>query len=477
MTITQPRTILALLLVPLLLAGGLLWGTWGAGDRLRSVEAAVVNEDRMVTLDGQAMPLGRQLAAELVDSSRAENLTWVLADGDGARAGLASGRFAAVVTIPPGFSAAATSFSGDASAARQATIDVQTSPVVGINETALGLTIADAAADALNRFLTGEYLKGIYLGFNDLEAQFVELRDGATTYAASVGEFGDGVGLLAGGMVSLADGVAVYTYGIDRAATGSTALADGLGELAGGAYELSAGVGELAAGVAAGAGEIPTYTDAERENLARAVASPIDTTALGGIVHPRVSWASLLLVLALWLGAMALWLTRRALDRAEALSTEANAALLWRTLRPGLGIGAGQALLLAALGAVVLDLTPGRTLGLALVLLLAAAAFMAVNHALACAGLPGRVIALVLLVLGIVPAVSSAAPALFHTLRSLSPLTPALDAVRAVTTAGSPTLPLLLVLTWLGLGVGASALAVARSRTVPVGALLAQPVG
>jgi len=71
MTITQPRTILALLLVPLLLAGGLLWGTWGAGDRLRSVEAAVVNEDRMVTLDGQAMPLGRQLAAELVDSSRA----------------------------------------------------------------------------------------------------------------------------------------------------------------------------------------------------------------------------------------------------------------------------------------------------------------------------------------------------------------------------------------------------------------------
>lgn len=467
MTITQPRTILALLLVPLLLAGGLLWGTWGAGDRLRSVEAAVVNEDRMVTLDGQAMPLGRQLAAELVDSSRAENLTWVLADGDGARAGLASGRFAAVVTIPPGFSAAATSFSGDASAARQATIDVQTSPVVGINETALGLTIADAAADALNRFLTGEYLKGIYLGFNDLEAQFVELRDGtaqladgaaqlaggtgqsaagagdladglgaasdggmdlrdgadrsaagarelaggadqlgdgATTYAAGVGEFGDGVGLLAGGMVSLADGVAVYTHGIDQAATGSTALADGLGELAGGAYELSAGVGELAAGVAAGTGEIPTYTDAERENLARAVASPIDTTALGGIVHPRVSWASLLLVLA-------------------------------------------------------------------------AAAFMAVNHALACAGLPGRVTALALLVLGIVPAVSSAAPAVFHTLRSLSPLTPALDAVRAVTTAGSPTLPLLLVLTWLGLGVGASALAVARSRTVPVGALLAQPVG
>ena len=32
------RTLLALVLVPVLIAGGFLWGTWNAGDRLRQVE-------------------------------------------------------------------------------------------------------------------------------------------------------------------------------------------------------------------------------------------------------------------------------------------------------------------------------------------------------------------------------------------------------------------------------------------------------
>ncbi|HBY23312.1 MAG TPA: hypothetical protein DEG88_08515, partial [Propionibacteriaceae bacterium] len=79
--IKRPRwtTVLALLLVPLLVAGGFLWGTWGANPRLRNVQAAIVNNDEMVTINGQAMPLGRQLASYLVDTDRDQNLTWVLA--------------------------------------------------------------------------------------------------------------------------------------------------------------------------------------------------------------------------------------------------------------------------------------------------------------------------------------------------------------------------------------------------------------
>ena len=72
-------TVLVLLLVPLLIGGGLLWGTSRADAGLRGVQAAVVNNDEMVTVNGQMMPLGRQLAAELVDSDRQQNFTWVLA--------------------------------------------------------------------------------------------------------------------------------------------------------------------------------------------------------------------------------------------------------------------------------------------------------------------------------------------------------------------------------------------------------------
>ena len=60
-------TALILLLVPLLVGGGLVWGTSRADAGLKGVQAAIVNNDEMVTVNGQVMPLGRQLAAELAD--------------------------------------------------------------------------------------------------------------------------------------------------------------------------------------------------------------------------------------------------------------------------------------------------------------------------------------------------------------------------------------------------------------------------
>lgn len=805
---TQPRprwtTILSLLLVPLLVAGGFLWGTWNSDSRLREVQAAVVNLDEMVELNGQPTPLGRQLAAELVDSEREQNLTWVLADAKRAEEGLADGRYAAVVTIPKDFSKAATSFSGPASEAVQAKIRVETSPLVGINETALGQAIAVDASNALNRFLTGEYLRNIYLGFNDMGAQFMEMQDGTrqladgaveladgadqsasgagelasglgtasaaggqlrsgadqsasgaglladgaaqlttgagdlatgtgelatgTTefatgvatfadgvtqytdgvaqyvgvvnpvivqvrdivtmvpawdeyldeiaafvdalptwasdldarvqafvaralalldaadeisgdgealaasvnryagavadlevacpaelaeldggceafaegvaaarvaaagkavgledaaaelaasggrldaliedlraaagtistvssevartapelknqltaieaqlpegtsltkdgvlglldqfiaggdllvtggtelasgatqlsdgavqlasgvtqlndgvgqFADGVGQFGSGVDQLAGGLGQLASGVGQYTRGIDSAATGSSLLAGGLGQLAGGAGQLADGVGQLADGVAEGADAIPTYSDAELENLAKVVASPIDTEGLGRLVSPGVAWASLLLVMALWLGALATYAALPAIDARNALSTRTSARLLQDTLLPGLAIVGAQAALLTVLGAILLKLPWTSALALGGVMLVAAATFVAVNHALAGVfGNGGRVVALAALVVTVVTAVTYAAPGVFGSLRPLSPVSPALDAVRAVMTGGSAMIPMLLMGAWLILGLSASAVGIARSRTVPLKAIL-----
>jgi len=132
----------------------------------------------------------------------------------------------------------------------------------------------------------------------------------------------------------------------------------------------------------------------------------------------------------------------------------------------------------AILGAAVVGLSPARSLGLVLVLLLTGATFAAVCHALiGVFGTGGRIAALAMLLVTAVPAVTSTAPGVFDALRPLSPLSPALDAVRAVMTGGSPVLPLLLLATWLTVGIGTSAVGVARSRTIPLRAVLAQPVG
>ena len=840
-------TWLALLLVPLLVAGGFLWGTAHADTGLRGVQAAVVNNDEMVEVNGQMMPLGRQFVAELVDSDREQNFHWVMATEEKAAEGLRTGRYAAVVTIPKEFSAAATSFGGEASEARQATIHVETSPVAGLDETALGQTIADAAANALNRFLTGEYLKNIYIGFNQMSAQMLEMVDGtaqladganqlsdgayqsadgafalseglnlasagspqlrsgaaqsasgakaladglglasagsaqlrdgvraassgadqlaggasqladgtrqwadgadayatgAQTYADGVATYADGVtqytgavnGLLtplraaldripewagwleeaaasvtqlteraiafdarvqafvaearawvkeamgladdaagvragvtaaaeraaalaagtatcpeglseeactayqqgvaaagqqvadalapvstdagdlagqavdlkdagtailalldqisaastemvawaprvqaelealqgsipegtpttkaevlalldqfigagtqlsegghqladgatqlvggadqlaggargladgtdafadgvtglAGGLTQLSGGVDAYTGGVDQAAGGARLLADGLGQLssgvdqytggidqaAGGASLLAGGLGqladgagaladgtqELADGVASGAGDIPTYTEAERDQLADVVASPVSTGGLSSLVRPNLAWVSLLLASTLWVGALATFAALPGLSRRAALSTAGTGALFGRAFLPGLGIVAAQAVLLTVLGAVALKLTWGEGVLLGLVMLVAGAAFAAVNHALAALfGNGGRIAALAMALVTAVTATTSTAPGLFSALRSLSPVSPALDAVRAVSTGTGVAIPVFVLVGWGIVALGAAAASVARSRTVPLAAVV-----
>src|SRR5690349_15599036 len=97
-------TLVGLILVPLVVAGGFLWAGWNSSDRLGRVQAAIVNNDDPVTIDKQTVPLGRQLAGGLVSADDDPNFSWLITDDEDAAAGLASGAYAAVVTIPESFS-------------------------------------------------------------------------------------------------------------------------------------------------------------------------------------------------------------------------------------------------------------------------------------------------------------------------------------------------------------------------------------
>ena len=685
------RTLLALVMIPVLVAGGFLWGTWNSGDRLHQVEAAVVNLDEGVTLNDQFVPLGRQLSADLVDSSKAQNFTWVLADEAHAWPGLASGRYAAVVVIPKNFSKAATSYGNDDPlTAEQATSQVHTSPVAGVADAWLGNVLATQASSTLNATLTKAYLDQIYIGFNDTGKQFQtvadaagKLADGAESLSDGVGKAADGAGELSTGAGQLAtgldtlknktstlpaqtkklsDGVGDYVEGANglaqktidslpdqaklatgvkklsqgtsgvakglstyqgeltkNAATakqgaegvqqlltaaqgdpetyvpeaikaikaacgvttdaehlatagagcvgslqgasaaltlaadgldtkdpstgqslksGASAVASGMGELsdqlqknvpdvatttkqlkqliaggkqlasgtgqladgmpaltsgiaqlAGGAGQLGGGVKQLASGLdkasdgstqladgahkladglAKGADKVPSFSKADRENLAKVVAAPVDTSHIDGVVTPTVSWVSLLLALARWLGALATVAVIKPLDGRLALSTAGSATLITRAVLPGVIVAAAQAIVLTAIGTAVLGLALPRAAALAGFLVLAGVAFVLVNHALAAwFGNAGRLIAIAFAVLTTVGAVTSAAPAVFDTLRPLSPVSPALDGLRALMTGstGAPA-AVFTLLGWAIIALGASAAAVLRRRTV-----------
>lgn len=256
-------------LTPLLIAGVAVTALRATADSANGASssittpqlpAAVVNDDQMVTItnaDGSTSPVlaGKILVTELADGTTGQGFTWNVTDATTASDGLHSGRFAAVVTIPPGFSAAYVSLSG--SDPVQAQLQVQTngadSYVTGMLATALSADLqATMSTDVTTNFVT-----------NTLTA-FTTLHD-------KIGQAADGATQLAGGAGTLATGAAALSTGLGTAASGSA-------ELDGGAQQLATGLSVIAAGTA----DLPVYSGQLAEGAAGV------TTGIG-IVKDRLA--------------------------------------------------------------------------------------------------------------------------------------------------------------------------------------------
>lgn len=283
-------TVLGLVLVPLVVGGLLTWALWKPTERLDRMQAAIVNLDQAVEVDGQTVPLGRQLASALVTSDGTSdgstgaagsgaptdatgvanvsgsdssgNFTWVLTDADDAEQGLADGTYATVVTIPEEFSAAATSFGGEAGEAVQARIDIATSERSRLVDAAVAQAVTTTAVGLLNDQLTTTYLDNVLVGFTTLHDSLGEAASGADRLASGAGQLGTGATQVADGTTALADGVGQLGDGADRLAGGIGALGTGAGQLAGGVGQLATGAGDLSSGLSRLAQETRASADA-----------------------------------------------------------------------------------------------------------------------------------------------------------------------------------------------------------------------
>lgn len=248
----RPLTLVGLLLVPFVIAGMLVWALWDPSDRLDSVKAAIVNNDEPVEVNGQTVPLGRQLGAGLVGSDDDDtNYTWEVTDSDGASEGLKDGTYAAVVTIPENFSEAATSTAGDADDAEQAVIDVTTSESSRLIDDAVSQVVTTTAANVLGTNLTTNYLDNVFLGFNTLHDQLGDAADGANELADGTSELSDGMTKAADGAGELADNSDDLVTGAQGLADGASGIADGAGDLTTGAQGIADGASQSAAGASA----------------------------------------------------------------------------------------------------------------------------------------------------------------------------------------------------------------------------------
>lgn len=229
------RTWTGLIVIPVLVMGLLTWAFWAPDSDHGTATAAVVNNDEPAKVDGQVVPLGRELAGDLTHNEESA-YKWVLTDDEDAAEGLKNGKYAAVVTIPKNFSKLATSTaSDDPLDARRAVVDVKTSTSAGVADPKLSQMVARTTQQTLNRQVVETYLDNIYVGFSTLHKQIGKAADGA-------GKLAEGTGELVPGTRKLADGSSRLASAADQLADGAGRLADGTGKLADGSSKLAGGL-------------------------------------------------------------------------------------------------------------------------------------------------------------------------------------------------------------------------------------------
>lgn len=262
-------TLIGVLLLPAVIGGILVGALYNPTDRLDNITAAIVNDDKAVELNGQLVPLGRQLTGGLVKGAddQPSNIDWVISNDDDAAAGLKDGTYTAVVTIPENFTAASLS-TRPGETPEKATIDVQTAPDARVVDGAITAQLASTASSVFGTELSSQYLTNVFLGFTTLSDQLGtaasgahQLADGATQAADGATALKDGLGQLSTGASGLADGAAQLAAGAAPLTDGATKLASGASALATGTRDAAAGVDKLATGadgIAAGNQQLAT---------------------------------------------------------------------------------------------------------------------------------------------------------------------------------------------------------------------------
>lgn len=244
--------IIAGVLTPLIIVGGLL-GAMASGDSaLERVPVALVNNDELIreTDDGGEETVifaSKPLVTELVTSEDFA-VNWIVTGSDQARELLASGEIYAIVEIPEDFSYAVTTLDTDTPESATFTIvtDSSRSYLAGLLSEQIGTALAAGVSDEFGAGI----MEGLFSAIVEIADGFGEIAEGADTLANGVEEVSDGVTELDDGVQELTSGYEDFDDGLGTFSDGVTSLSDGLDALSAG----SSGLTDLAAGV-------KTYTD------------------------------------------------------------------------------------------------------------------------------------------------------------------------------------------------------------------------
>lgn len=248
--------IIAGLLTPLVIIGGLLGALSSGENALERVPVALVNNDELITETDDAgeetfIFASKPLVTELVTSDDFA-VDWLVTSSEQARALLASGDVYAIVEIPEDFSYAVTTLETDNPEQATFTIitDASHSYLAGLLSDQIGNALASGVSDEFGSGI----MEGLFTAIVEIADGFDEIADGADTLADGVEEVSEGVTELNDGVEDLASGYTEFDDGLGTFSEGVTSLSDGLdalGEGTSGLTTLSTGVKTYTDGISA----------------------------------------------------------------------------------------------------------------------------------------------------------------------------------------------------------------------------------
>jgi putative membrane protein len=295
-------------------------------------------------------------------------------------------------------------------------------------------------------------------GAASLKSATASLAGGLHTLASGASSLKSGSGQVAAGTSSLATGVAAASSAAGQLASGSGQTSSGSAELANsaesaasGARELHAGTGKLAGKLGEfattathGAKSAPRFTAAQTRRVADVVATPVRLQAR--TLHYVSSWgagfAPFFIALATFVGALITWLILHPLPTRPLGSNVSGLRHALMGFVPAALVAVGQVIVMLLVLRFGIGLRPLHWLAMGLFVLLVTLAFLALQQMLVVllGSAPGRVVALVLLMLqlsscgGTYPVQTS--PGFFNAIHPFMPATYAVNALRPLIGGG-----------------------------------------
>jgi YhgE/Pip-like protein len=272
------------------------------------------------------------------------------------------------------------------------------------------------------------------------------LNSGAHQVAAGLVTLHQGIGTAYAGEVKL-------SQGLGRLQSGAAQLDSGLGRLQTGAQQLESGLNQassgahrLAKGLTEGTGQVPDYTQDQRNQRSGVMSDPVRLATAKSNPAPDygTGFAPFFVPLALWVGAMFVYMVLRPLNpRALAAAAPAR-RVTFAGWFPAVLVGVLQVAVLLLVLKFALGLTAVRWPGVVALLVLTAASFMAVvQFVYGKFGPVGRVIALALLMLQLTSSAGTypiqTSPEFFQVLHPILPMGWVVTALRHLISGGPLT--------------------------------------